>query len=246
MKIVALLRYPRVERVAWKRQLLDALIARGYEVALVFGEQSYLQHARAAFKEYGAAAFEKRGEAAAAPQPKLRPYFEERGVPVYAVGDLNGPGAERVLRDLRPDVLLLLGTGIIRKNVLDVPRIGTVHCHQGYLPTYRGVNTLEWAIYHGDDPYITTHFVDPGIDTGRILYRERIPVRPGDDIGAVRERCKEAAVPLLLQTLDEIRDDTIQPLGQTAAEGRQYFAMHPFFLEQVNRRLRLAASGDGR
>lgn len=245
MKIVALLRFPRAERAGWKRELIDGLIARGDEVALVFGEASYWRHARAALKEFGFAAVAKRNEIASAPQPKLASYFQAQDVPVKHVGDLNSAASERALRQLRPDVVLLLGTGIIRKPILDVPIIGTVHCHQGYLPTYRGVNTIEWAIYHGDDVHITTHFVDPGIDTGRILHRQRIPLYAGDDVQRVRERCKQAAVPLLLQTLDDIRAGTIEPIQQTADEGQQYFTMHPFFVDVTNRLLHEKPSANG-
>lgn len=238
MKVAVLMRFPRVERAAWKRELIEGLLERGCEVTLVFGEASYVRHARAALKEFGADALRKRGEAASAPQPKLLGYFRERGVAVRTVGDLNGRDAEAALKAMAPDLLLLLGTGIIRGHILEIPRLGTVHCHQGYLPTYRGVNTIEWSIYHGDDVYVTTHFVDPGIDTGRILHRQRIPLYPGDDIASVRERCKEAAVPLLLRTVDALRDGTLAPIPQTAGEGKQYFAMHPFFLDAVSRRLR--------
>lgn len=246
MNVVALLRYPRAERAAWKRELIDELIAQGYEVALVFGESSYWRHARAALKEFGFSAFQKRLEVASAPQPRLYSYFREQGIPVSRVGDLNSTATESVLRQLRPDVLLLLGTGIIRNNILDVPCIGTVHCHQGYLPTYRGVNTIEWSIYHGDDVHITTHFVDPGIDTGRILHRERIPLYAGDDVRRVRERCKQAAVPLLLRTLNDIRAGTIEPVQQTANEGKQYFSMHPFFVDVTNHLLHEKSSSNGR
>jgi len=238
MKVAVLMRYPRVERAAWKRALIEGLLERGYDVALVFGERSYAQHARAALKQYGLGAVKKRGEVAARPEPRLLGHFRDRGVPVVQVGDLNGEAGVRALRALAPDLLLLLGTGIIRKGVLDVPRVGTVHCHQGYLPTYRGVNTIEWALYHGDDVHITAHFVDPGIDTGRILQRERVALLPGDDVARVRERCQQAAVPLLLRTIDAIRDGTAEPIPQAAHEGRQYFAMHPFFVDQVNRLLR--------
>lgn len=246
MKVVALLRYPRAEQAVWKRELIEGLIERGCEVVLVFGEATYLRHARAAFKEYGLEALQKRKEVTAAPQPKLFSHFQEKGVPVEQVGDLNGAACERALRVLAPDLLLLLGTGIIRKNILEVPRVGTVHCHQGYLPDYRGVNTIEWSIYQGDDVYITTHFVDPGIDTGRILHRKQISLYPGDDVARVRERCKHAAVPLLLQTIDEIRDGTIEPIRQGAADGHQYFTMHPFFVDVVNRLLHEKSPANGR
>lgn len=236
MKVVVLLRYPRVERAAWKRQLIDQLIDEGFDVTLVFGASTYLRHAEAAFKTYGYDFFKKKRELAAQPEPRLAVYFSSK-VPVLRTDDLNGRKTVRYLQALEPDLLLLLGTGIIRKHILDIPRIGTVHCHQGCLPRYRGVNTIEWSIYDGQNVCITTHFVSPGIDTGDILLCKKIPTYKGDDIELVRARCQEEAVDLLTRTIGGIRNGTIRPRKQKAAEGKQYFSMHPFFVDIVNRLL---------
>lgn len=244
--IVVFLRYPRVEKAAWKREIIEGLMSRGHEVSLFFGEASYLRHARAALKEFGPDVLKRRNQVAASSEPKLFTYFRERQVQVKTVRDLNGPSCERLLRRRAPDLLLLLGSGIIRKNILDIPRLGTVHCHQGYLPDYRGVNTLEWSIFRGDDVHVTTHFVDPGIDTGRILHRRQIPLYPGDNMESVRARCKQVAVPLLLQTIDEIYSGTVAPTLQKPEDGKQYFAMHPFFLDVTNRRLAAGRPSNGR
>lgn len=232
-----------MERSAWKRALVDRLLEGGYDVALVFGEASYVRHARAALRRYGPGVRKARRVASAAGGPRLFDHYRQRGLACYRVGDLNGRRAERLLRRLRPDLLLLLGTGIVRPNILAVPRTGAVHCHQGYLPDYRGVHTIEWSIYEGRDVYITTHFVDAGIDTGAILYRKRISLAGLSDVAQVRERCQWEAVALLAQTIDDLRDGTIRPVPQAAAAGRQYFSMHPFFLDAVHRRLRTQTAG---
>ena len=234
MKIVVLLRYPRAEKSVWKKEIVERLVSKGDDVSLVFGASSYRHHLKAALKTFGPGFLTKREEVTADPQPLLAGHFKSIGLPVYKRYDLNGPATVKTLYRLQPDLILLLGTGIIRRPVLEIPRHGTIHCHQGYLPTFRGVNTIEWSILSGHDIYLSTHFVDPGVDTGRILLQKKIDLLEGDDITRIRRRCQNLAVPLILETIDGVRNDTLHPQVQSFAEGKQYFEMHPFFVDRVH------------
>ena len=236
MKIVILLRYPKLQRAEWKKRLIDGLINEGYEIAVVFGESSYWRHLKAGLKEFGLDIFKKRKTAGTQKGTKLYPYFNKK-IDTFMVNDFNNSKTEKLLSWLKPDVLILLGTGIIRKNILAIPNIGAVHCHEGYLPKFRGVNTIEWSIFLGQDVYISTHFVNPGIDTGDILLRKKIDLEGLHTIADVRERCKEEAADLLLRTVSGIRDNQIKRITQGKKEGKQYFAMHPLFLDIVERKL---------
>ena len=239
MKILILLRYPKVEKSLWKKAIVDKLLAEGYEVSLLFGECSYWRHFRAALKEYGFGLFAK-----AKSEP---PELQTSGVKLYGhfknkliirkVDDLNSKHSEKIIRALNPDYLLLLGTGIIRKNILSIKESRVVHCHHGYLPDFRGVHMPEWALFHGKDVYITTHFINPGIDTGDIIRRKKIRVTRHDTLASVRQRGKEESVDLIVQTLNDLREGRIIAEKQSATEGRQYYRMHAFLKEMTNQKL---------
>lgn len=236
MKVVILLRYPKVERSKWKRELIDNLINQEYGIWLFFGESSLWSQMRAALKQFGLDFFKKRKDIAQNSQLKLAKALKGK-IRIIKVKDLNSKKSENLLYRIQPDLILLLGTGIIRNNILGVPKIGTVHCHQGYLPRYRGVNTIEWSILNDDDVYITTHFVNPGIDTGDILLRKKIDINSLKDAAEVRAKCQEEAVGLIVETINDIRDGSLKPIQQKKEEGKQYFTMHPFFLDRVNKKL---------
>ena len=51
-----------------------------------------------------------------------------------------------MITSLRPDYILLLGSGIVRTNILEIPSLGTLHCHIGKLPEMRGTNTVHWSV----------------------------------------------------------------------------------------------------
>jgi len=237
MKITVLLRYPRAERSAWKRDLLQRLAADGHSLSVVFGEASLFRQGRAALREYGWNIFRRGGRPSAGKSSERLWSHCRAHYPTAAVNDLNGATAERRIRETDPEYLLLLGTGIIRRNILSIPLHHTIHCHHGHLPEYRGVCTAEWSIYHGDDVYITTHLVDPGVDTGAVLMERKIAIESPDTIEAVRLRCRTESVDLLVNTFRGLTAGTIQPRPQAPGMGRQYYRMHPFFRTRVKRML---------
>ena len=127
MRVTVLMRYPKAERAPWKRDLVESLAKHGFTVSIVFGEKSKFRHAKAALRTYGVDAFRRGRALNRREQPLLWNVFESAGFPCYSVADLNAKECVKLLVGLNPDWLLLLGTGIIRKPVLEVPARGCVH-----------------------------------------------------------------------------------------------------------------------
>jgi methionyl-tRNA formyltransferase len=78
-------------------------------------------------------------------------------------------GLAKSLRDAEIDVAIQGGVGILKKDMLSLPRIGWLNVHPGRLPQYRGNACPEWAILNGDPVVATAHLIDEGIDTGPII-----------------------------------------------------------------------------
>jgi methionyl-tRNA formyltransferase len=150
---------------------------------------------------------------------------------------LNGEAARARLLERGVDLVLLGGCPILRAPVLRAPRLGTLNAHMGVLPQYRGMNVLEWALLEGGEAGITVHFVDPGVDTGDIVSVEAIPLLPGDTIPLVKQRAMAQQADLLSRAALAALDGPLPRRPQGAAEGRQYFAMHPALLRVAARRL---------
>ena len=78
----------------------------------------------------------------------------------------------------------------------------------------------------------------PGVDTGDILVRRELELKPGDTIGTISERNYYLNKwQTLVEALLQIRDGVAQPLPQRPEEGRQYFWMHPKLAEIVDQLL---------
>lgn len=76
-------------------------------------------------------------------------------------------------------LLSVNSTVILPPTVLKVPRSGALNMHPGLLPEYAGLHTHQWAIRNGEKEFgATLHWMEPGVDTGPIAYRQVIPLLP--------------------------------------------------------------------
>ncbi|MGD9501510.1 MAG: formyl transferase [Methyloceanibacter sp.] len=113
--------------------------------------------------------------------------------------DVNSEACRALLRKERPAVVLVMGTRLIAAATLSAVNAPFVNYHAGITPKYRGVHGAYWACAEGDPANcgVTIHLVDTGIDTGAILYQERIEPGPGDNFSTYPYIQLAAGLPLL-------------------------------------------------
>jgi hypothetical protein len=111
-----------------------------------------------------------------------------RVAPVRVTGPLNGGRMAGDLRGLAPDVLVLAGCGVLGEEILRIPREGTVNVHPGLLPWIRGSGPVENSVLRSIPLGCTAHWLDAGIDTGRIISRRLVRVAGGETPGELRGR----------------------------------------------------------
>jgi methionyl-tRNA formyltransferase len=152
--------------------------------------------------------------------------YDAFGPPIFHVRGTNTPETIEAVRSLSPDVIVLAQTGIVRKALLGLPTIGTLNAHPGLLPWYRGIDCARWAILNGDWDRIgvSVHWVDAGVDTGRVIVKEPVAPPPGLTIEEVDRLLDERAAALMARVVAELRQDNV-PEGTSQGEGVQYFKM---------------------
>lgn len=70
-----------------------------------------------------------------------------------------------------------LGNGYIGKQVFLIPKYGMINIHHEVLPRFQGAQSIIWQIYEGSfETGYTIHQIDCHIDTGNILYQEKMPI----------------------------------------------------------------------
>lgn len=90
----------------------------------------------------------------------------------------------------KPDLFILGGfPQIIKKNIFQIPKYGTINLHAGKLPDYRGGSPLNWAIINGDRSFDSTIIkINKGIDTGQILARKKSKILMNDTIKTIHKK----------------------------------------------------------
>jgi len=180
---------------------LEALIGAGHEVAALVTQPD---------RESG------RGQSLA--PPKVKPVAEGHGIEVLQVARARAPEAQQRLRELRPEIQVVVAFGqILPRAVIEIAPRGTVNVHASLLPRLRGAAPIQWAIANGDtETGVTTMQIDEGLDTGPLLLSRALPIGPQETAGELEPRLARLGGELLVETLAGLETGTLQPVPQDA------------------------------
>ena len=129
----------------------------------------------------------------------------ERGLPVLQPEKV-GAAERQQLADLRPDLTLVMAYGhILKQDVIDTPRLGTLNLHTSVLPQYRGASPIQTAVASGEtETGVTLMRMVLELDAGPVADVERVRIEPLDTAWEVEARLADACVPLLARCLPVI------------------------------------------
>jgi len=87
------------------------------------------------------------------------------------------------VKKINPDLIIVNGTRIIKKSIIDGVGVSMVNMHVGITPKYRGVHGGYWALANNDIEHcgVTAHLIDPGIDTGGVISQRTIEITKKDN-----------------------------------------------------------------
>jgi methionyl-tRNA formyltransferase len=138
------------------------------------------------------------------------------GIPIYQPERIRRPEAVERLRELAPDVMVVVGYGqIIPQSVIDIAPLGIVNVHASLLPELRGAAPIQWSIARGyHRTGVTTMRIDAGLDTGDILLQWETAIDPDETAPELSGRLAEAGADLLVQTLAGLCAGAIRPEPQ--------------------------------
>lgn len=139
------------------------------------------------------------------------------------------------IQQFKPEIVLLSGTRILKKEVLDQIKCPIVNIHAGITPTYRGVHGAYWALINNDLEQCgaTLHFVDSGIDTGGIIDQATIEPEKNDNFSTYPLLQLAAGLKLLKESLSEIVSGKVQT---QPASGKSRLWHHPTALTYLKNR----------
>jgi methionyl-tRNA formyltransferase len=140
--------------------------------------------------------------------PPIKRVALEAGIPVLQPESVREEASLAELRQLAPDVIVVMAYGqILPKALIAIPRIACINLHASLLPRHRGASCLQAAIDEGDsETGITVMHVVPKLDAGDIIHPLATPIGAEETGGELHDRMAEVAAEALAQALPGIID----------------------------------------
>lgn len=148
-------------------------------------------------------------------QSEVKKYALEHNLVLLQPERLKNEVFLKELQNLRPDLQIVVAFRMLPEVVWNMPKYGTLNLHASLLPQYRGAAPINWAIINGEkETGVTTFFLTHEIDTGKIIFQEKIAILEKDNAGTVHDKLMKIGAELVLKTVDAVINDTVETIPQ--------------------------------
>ena len=137
---------------------------------------------------------------------------EQSGIAVYQPVSLREPDAIQELRNLQPELMVVVAYGLILPSeVLKIPSKDCINIHASLLPRWRGAAPIQRAILSGDQQTgVTIMRMQVTLDTGPILLTRTMPIQQQSSEQLFKQLA-ECGAEALMSVIPLIESATIQP-----------------------------------
>ncbi len=148
----------------------------------------------------------------------VKKFAKERELPILQPVKLRDPDFLRELKSLGANLQVVVAFRMLPEVVWAMPEKGTFNLHGSLLPKYRGAAPINWAIIKGEkETGVTTFFLKQEIDTGAILFQEKLAIGENETAGEVHDRMMELGAQTVLKTVQAIEKEQVDPKPQNDA-----------------------------
>lgn len=158
--------------------------------------------------------------------PPVKLLALQHNIPVLQPLKVKEPAFVQILRELRPDIIVVVAYGqILSNDILDLPPRKCINIHASLLPKYRGSSPINWALINGETiSGVTSMIITKGLDSGPLLLKKAVAIDEDDDAKTLHDKLSVAGGELLLETMKGIKEGSLAPVPQDESEAT-YFPM---------------------
>jgi methionyl-tRNA formyltransferase len=147
-------------------------------------------------------------------EPQLDPSTE-----IVPVDNVNAPEALALIARLRPDLVCVNGTNLLRDPILALGeqlRFGIINLHTGLSPYSRGGNCNLFMLDEGRPELVgvTVHHIDRGIDSGDLIITARPTLEPGDTHETIDAKAFRLGIDLMLVAIRQLLEGRAERVTQ--------------------------------
>lgn len=163
----------------------------------------------------------------------VKQYAVAAGIPVLQPVKLKDPEFLEQLRSCQADLQVVVAFRMLPEEVWNMPARGTINLHASLLPQYRGAAPINWVLINGEkESGVTTFFLKHEIDTGDILFTEKVTLSGRETAGELHDRLMNKGAGLLVKTVKGIESGKYNEHPQAQlAEGMELRAAPKIFKE---------------
>jgi methionyl-tRNA formyltransferase len=148
-------------------------------------------------------------------QSEVKKYALEHSIPILQPEKLKDPTFIEQLKDLSADLQVVVAFRMLPEVVWNMPTYGTLNLHGSLLPHYRGAAPINWAIMNGEvETGVTTFFIEHSIDTGNIIFQEKIQIEENETAGDIHDKLMVIGAKLVVKTVQAINNKDYPQIPQ--------------------------------
>lgn len=138
--------------------------------------------------------------------------------------DKIGSQQIEIFKRKSPDFLITAAFGsLLPKELLELPKYGSLNVHPSLLPKYRGPSPIQYALLNGDKNTGTTiMLMNEKMDAGEVLSQQKLSVNDKDNYLSLEKKLADASKELLTKTMLGIVEKKL--VGQKQDETKASFS----------------------
>ncbi len=121
------------------------------------------------------------------------------------------------------DIDLVISSGyapIIKEPMVSAYQGRIINLHISHLPYGRGMYPNFWSFFESTPKGVSIHFIDPGIDSGAILFQREVPLSDGETLQTSHAKLMSALEDLFLDKWEDLASQNLRPIGQASRNAR--------------------------
>ena len=144
----------------------------------------------------------------------------EHGLLVYQPEKLRDGTALEMLKELQPDILVVVAYGkLLPNDILELPQYGAINVHGSLLPKYRGSAPIQRAVLNGETVTgVSTMYLAEEMDAGDVIYTAETEIGEFETSAQLFDRLADMGAELLVKTLRDIEAGTAPRTPQNHSE----------------------------
>lgn len=126
---------------------------------------------------------------------------------------------------------------IIKPNIFKAFRLGLINDHWGPLPFIRGKSTIAYTLLLGFPMVVTTHLIEQGIDTGKIIKFFKYEVGSLKKIDSIKKEIKKDLPHRVISSILSVFSLNFKFIENLKQDGLTFYEIHPLLTDYIERKI---------